>query len=49
MKINTIVPNLCRVLQDSRDLDIGTTRGVGLDEDMALVVTDLYTQPTGVV
>ncbi|XP_046650060.1 cyanophycinase-like [Daphnia pulicaria] len=40
---------LIRVLQDSRDRDIGTTRGFGVDEDMALVVTDLYTQPVGKV
>ncbi|XP_046650061.1 cyanophycinase-like [Daphnia pulicaria] len=40
---------LIRVLQDSRDRDIGTTRGFGLDEDMALLVLDLYTRPVGKV
>lgn len=38
-----------RLLQDTRDRDIGTTRGLGVDEDMALVVTDLYARPTGKV
>lgn len=38
-----------RLLQDTRGRDIGTTRGLGVDEDMALVVTDLYTRPVGKV
>ena len=38
------------MLQDTRDIkDIGTVRGFGVDEDVALVVTDLYTQPIGTV
>lgn len=40
---------LIRLLQDTRDRNIGTTRGFGVDEDMALVVTDLYTRPVGTV
>ncbi|KAK4019862.1 hypothetical protein OUZ56_001866 [Daphnia magna] len=40
---------LIRLLQDTRYRDIGTPLGFGLDEDMALVVTDLYTRPVGKV
>ncbi|XP_057371027.1 cyanophycinase-like [Daphnia carinata] len=40
---------LIRLLQDTRYRDIGTPRGFGLDEDMALVITDLYTRPVGTV
>jgi cyanophycinase-like exopeptidase len=40
---------LIRVLQDTRYRDIGTPRGFGVDEDTALVVTDLYTRPIGKV
>ena len=38
-----------RLLQDTRRQNIGTTTGFGVDEDMALVVTNLYTQPLGTV
>ena len=39
-----------RVLQDTRNIAaIGTTKGFGVDEDTALVVTDLYTRPIGTV
>ncbi len=38
------------MLQDTRDIkDIGTVRGFGVDEDVALVVTNLYTEPIGTV
>lgn len=40
---------LIRLLQDTRERDIGTPRGFGVDEDMGLVITDLYTQPVGTV
>jgi len=39
---------LIRLLQDTRNrTSIGTTRGFGVDEDTALVVTNLFTRPTG--
>ena len=39
---------LIRLIQDTRNRDnIGTTKGFGVDEDTALVVTNLYTRPTG--
>ena len=41
--------NSIRLLQDTRERDIGTPRGFGVDEDMALVITDLYTRPVGTV
>ncbi len=49
-----IIPYFCfsnsiRLLQDTRERDIGTPRGFGVDEDMGLVITDLYTQPVGTV
>jgi hypothetical protein len=37
------------LLQDTRERDIGTPRGFGVDEDVGLVITDLYTQPVGTV
>ena len=41
---------LIRGLQETRDTPIkGTTRGIGIDPSQALVVTDLYTNPTGKV
>lgn len=39
-----------RLLQDTRDIpNIGTTKGLGVDEDTALVITDLFTRPVGTV
>ena len=41
---------LIRLLQDTRNVpEIGTTRGFGMDEETALIVTNLYTQPIGTV
>jgi cyanophycinase-like exopeptidase len=42
---------LIRVLHETRDLPfIGTTKGISIDEDHALVVTGLYTgRPIGTV
>jgi cyanophycinase len=39
---------LIRLLQDTRNrTSIGTTKGFGVDEDTAVVVTNLFTRPTG--
>jgi hypothetical protein len=41
---------IIRMLQNYRDTPaIGTTRGLCIDGDHALVVTDLYNQPIGTV
>ncbi len=41
---------LIKVLHETRDTPgTGTTKGIGVDENTALVVTDLYTRPIGTV
>lgn len=30
-------------------MSIGTAKGIGVDEDMALVITNLYANPVGTV
>ena len=41
---------LIRLLQDTKDIaGKGTSVGFGVDEDTALVITDLYTRPIGTV
>lgn len=40
---------LIKVVQETRNLATGTTRGIGVDEDTALFITDLYDQPKGKV
>ena len=41
---------LIKLLQETRDMPItGTTKGIGVDENTALVVSDLYTRPIGTV
>jgi len=40
---------LIKVVQETRDIATGTTRGLGVDEDTALFVTGLDSQPKGKV
>lgn len=40
---------LIRLIQDTRIMSIGTTRGFGVDEDTALVVTGLPNRPVATV
>ena len=41
---------LIKLLQETRDMPItGTTKGIGVDENTALAITDLYTRPIGTV
>jgi len=41
---------LIKLLQETRDMPVtGTSKGIGVDEDTALAITDLYTRPIGTV
>jgi cyanophycinase len=40
---------LTKVLHETRNLATGATKGIGIDENTALVVTNVFTQPVGKV
>ena len=40
---------LTKVLHETRNLATGSTKGIGIDENTALVVTNVFTQPVGKV
>jgi cyanophycinase len=40
---------LTKVLHETRNLTTGATKGIGIDENTALVVTNVFIQPVGKV
>jgi cyanophycinase len=40
---------LTKVLHETRNLPTGSTKGIGIDENTALVVTNVFTRPVGKV